>query len=123
MKWQVQLPCDDESPRAARSAVRGWLTRRVASDLVADVELIISELVTNSVLSGPDQPITVVLDVESPTRVSGEVSDAGDVWASIDAIGQRGLFEQGMGLPIVIAIATEWGVYDGSSHFWFAVER
>lgn len=117
MKWQIEFSCDPASPGAARRAVREWISGCVASDLVSDVTLIVNELVTNSVLNGPDRPITVMLSWDSPTRVSGEVSDAGEATISMDTMSQPGLLESGVGLPLVVTLATDWGVHEGTADF------
>jgi hypothetical protein len=59
-----------------------------------------------------------------PTRVSGEVVDHGDGTVAIRAAGvDESGREGGMGLPIVDAVTTAWGVYTGSTHVWFLIER
>lgn len=103
----------------ARSAVRELLASHVDDERLAQVELVVSELVTNSVRHGPrTQPITVRLGVDDDGVIGGEVEDQGD--------GHIAIREQdvdttvgGLGLPIVEQVTGDWGVYPGSTHVWF----
>jgi two-component sensor histidine kinase len=92
----------------------------LAADLepetLGDQRIVVSELVSNAVKSGPGTPVHVELHVRGPTRVSGEVADRGDR--------RRGRPERpgahgGYGMRLVASLATAWGVRDGSTHVWF----
>jgi anti-sigma regulatory factor (Ser/Thr protein kinase) len=124
MKWSLELRPEPQSVAIAREAVRERLGPVVGAGLSSDVELVVSELVTNSVRHGPGKAITLRVYAESRRRVSGEVVDHGDgVVAIREAGADRGGRPGGMGLPIVDSVATDWGVYEGSTHVWFLIER
>lgn len=124
MKWTVELPADAESVPLAREAVRERLEGRVDDSLLDDIQIVVSELVTNSVRHGPGTPITLKLFAESPTRISGEVVDHGNGTVAIREAGPDGNGRAGgLGLRLVDWLATDWGVYDASTHVWFAFER
>lgn len=101
---------DPRSPAGARSFVKaaiGELLRRQPPErLCDDLELVVSELVTNAVRAGSPR-VGVALDVEDD-RVVIRVSDEAGGWpepriADIYDIGGRGL-------PLVSALSTSWGV-------------
>ncbi len=72
------LACDPESVGAARDAV-DELSARLQPDLLADLRLLVSELVTNSVEHGPrksGKPIGLRLSI-SNASVRAEVRDGG----------------------------------------------
>lgn len=117
MTSEFQLDPDPESIAKARRFVRGALDGS-DSELVAEVELVVSELVTNSVRHGPGEPITLRIGAEHDGSVVGEVEDQGDAVIEIreqDVATTVG----GLGLPIVDQLTSEWGVYPGSTHVWF----
>jgi anti-sigma regulatory factor (Ser/Thr protein kinase) len=101
---------DPRSPAAARGFVRSavaiLLTRPAPGSLCDDLELIVSELVTNAVRAGSSS-IGVAVAVEND-HVVLRVSDEAGGWpeprdADIYDTGGRGL-------PLVSAISTSWGV-------------
>lgn len=99
--------------------MREVLGTAVAPDTVAEVELVVSELVTNSIRYGPDdRPITLRLELADDGSVHGEVEDQGDGHIAIREQ-DPGTAVGGLGLPIVEQLTTAWGVYPGSCHVWF----
>jgi GAF domain-containing protein len=74
-------------------------------DLAADVELALSELVTNAVLHG-EPPITVRVLLDGGVRL--EVRDAGRLRPIL--LSQSPEAMTGRGLSMVAAVATTWGV-------------
>jgi anti-sigma regulatory factor (Ser/Thr protein kinase) len=101
---------DPRSPAAARRFVKsviGELIGGPAPDpLCDDLELVVSELVTNAVRAGSER-VGVAVSVEDDC-VLVRVSDDAEGWpepreADVDDIGGRGL-------PMVNAISTAWGV-------------
>ena len=90
----------------------------MSEELLADLRLVVTELVTNAVKYGPGRPVKLRLTVESPTSVRGEVVDDGDPTSELRmaaAPGEAG----GFGLHLVDRLASRWGVYEGSTHVWF----
>jgi anti-sigma regulatory factor (Ser/Thr protein kinase) len=109
---------DPGSVGDARWHVRFALESRLDDAKLGDVEIVVSELVTNAVRHGPGGLITLRLVTEEDGAVSGEVVDQGN---GVVAIREHGLgsAEGGMGLPIVDALTSAWGVRPGSTHVWF----
>lgn len=97
----------------ARRRVRELLADVPVVDL-RDVELAVSELVTNAVRHGEG---TVHVDVwRLDDRVRLQVGDAGRGAADVRprTPDQTG----GWGLRIVDAVSIRWGVHEGSTHVW-----
>jgi anti-sigma regulatory factor (Ser/Thr protein kinase) len=116
--WEYTLVSCEDSPAEARAHVRDALTPYADRDTLDRVELVVSELVTNSVRHGPGKPITLRLATASGDAIWGEVADEGD---GVVAIRRQQLpsMTGGLGLPIVDSLASDWGVYPGSTHVWF----
>jgi anti-sigma regulatory factor (Ser/Thr protein kinase) len=101
---------DARSPSAARnfakSALAELLGRPAPDPLCEDLELIVSELVTNAVRAGSGTiGVSIAIDDD---RVVARVSDEASGWpeprdADIYDTGGRGL-------PLVSAISASWGV-------------
>ena len=92
------------APAYARTRVRVWC-RDLEPELRWDVELVVSELVTNAVLHGGD-PITLTLDVGDVVLVV--VSDGGEGVPRAGDGGPDG--EGGRGLAMVAGVVSDWGV-------------
>jgi anti-sigma regulatory factor (Ser/Thr protein kinase) len=102
---------DSSSPAAARGFARQVLAEPPAAtspDLHDDVELVVSELVTNAVRAGATS-ITVEVELEAG-RVLIRVRDDARGWpAARDA---DLLDPGGRGLPLVGAVSANWGVHE-----------
>ena len=120
--WEYRLLPHAASVSDARWHVRYALESQTDPDTLGDIELVVSELVTNAVRHGPGAVITLRLVTEADGAVSGEVVDQGDGVVSIrkQELGQT---EGGLGLPIVDTLTSSWGVYPGSTHVWFRFDR
>ena len=104
--------------QVARAAVRDRFTDALSRDAIADLELVVSELVANAVQHGRG---TIRLDVEHDGHdLHGFVTDGGDGFdyepPSADTDEPRG-----RGLTIVDALVTRWGIRDGRTHVWFDI--
>ena len=102
----------------ARAAVRDRVTDALSRHAIADLELVVSELVANAVEHGCG---TIRLDVEHDGHdLHGVVIDGGDGFdyepPSADTDEPRG-----RGLTIVDALVTSWGIRDGRTHVWFDI--
>lgn len=99
-----------KTPAAARrfatSAVAMLLGERASGSVCDDVELVVSELVTNAVRAG-SPTIDVSIAVEN-ARVVVRVADRGSGWPEerIAGIHDTG----GRGLALVSALSAAWGV-------------
>jgi anti-sigma regulatory factor (Ser/Thr protein kinase) len=112
--WEYQLAPHARSVGEARHHVRYALEHRADPETLDRIQLVVSELVTNAVRHGPGKPITLRLVSEFDGGISGEVVDQGNGFVAI-----REKEIGGLGLPIVDALTSAWGVYPGSTHVWF----
>ena len=122
---ELSLHSTPEAPKQARDGVER-LGDRVSSEVLDDVRLLVSELVTNSVRHGGvarDERINLRAEV-TPQRVRVEVTDAGGGFRprlrqSSDRIG-------GYGLYLVRRLASRFGVdspNERSTRVWFEIDR
>jgi anti-sigma regulatory factor (Ser/Thr protein kinase) len=118
-----ELPKNGDAPGLARDFIRS-LDGQVPQDLVADANLLVSELVTNGVKYGGEGRI--VLQIEAgPDRMRAEIVDQGSGFEH-QTRATRKLTpgdEGGWGLELVETLADEWGVHEGSTHVWFEIRR
>ena len=115
---QQTFPLSIDAPRSARR----WLHASgvVPSELEDSVDLVMSELVTNSVThSGLDASDVVLVHVTSSVAgVSGEVVDDGRGMGVDPSRGDRS-----MGLRIVAGTVSRWGHADHPTRVWFEFSR
>jgi anti-sigma regulatory factor (Ser/Thr protein kinase) len=119
MRLVFDLTVSTSAPYEARAVVDS-LEQDLVPETLGDLRMVISELVANAVKYGPGSPIHVELEVVAPDRVHGEVADRGDPDRAPRVVERPGS-EGGFGLRIVDALATAWGVHEGSTHVWFAL--
>ncbi len=114
----LSLPPVPTAGRVARAAVRDRFTDALNRNTVADLELVISELVANSVEHGRG---TIQLSVEhSIAAIHGSVTDDGDGFDYTPRdLTSHAL--RGRGLTIVDALVTRWGIRPGSTQVWFDI--
>jgi anti-sigma regulatory factor (Ser/Thr protein kinase) len=121
MHLDVDIPRDTKAPWHARRAVER-LGPAIDPDVRPDVLLLVSELVTNSVKYGDEGALRLQIDAEAPGEVRVEVVDQGGGF--VPAARDRPLGEPGgWGLHLVEALTDRWGVYEGSTHVWFEIDR
>lgn len=117
------LASDRSSAGLARGAV-DELSDRLESSLLADVRLLVSELVTNGVKHGPGAnggQIRLQLSI-SFERVRAEVHDGGHGFNPSAAV-PAGSHSAGLGLRFVDQIADRWGMdCSGSTSVWFELD-
>jgi anti-sigma regulatory factor (Ser/Thr protein kinase) len=120
-----QVAGGPEAPRAARLAVSSALAGQIGAAVAGDVELIVSELVTNSVRHagvGRDEAVVVIVLLDG-RRLRLEVVDGGA--DSEPHIAARTPDEPGgFGLRLVERLAADWGVThdgDGLTRVWCEV--
>ena len=125
-RFAVQLPLDVRAPGAARIVVAQSLRDHVAPGVLAIAQLLISELVTNSVLHSRAVPgdVVIVRVRLAGDRVSLEVEDPGG-----GAITSRAADPErsgGLGLNLVKAISERWGfeqISAGRTLVWAQLRR
>jgi anti-sigma regulatory factor (Ser/Thr protein kinase) len=117
------LPGGPEAAIEARSAVR-LLRRPIGHEMLPMIELLVTELVANSVThggAGPDDALRLEL-VVSDQAVRVAVSDLGPGFRPapqpIPALDGMG----GWGLIMVDRAATRWGTRQGGRCVWFELE-
>ncbi|HEX8159436.1 MAG TPA: ATP-binding protein [Solirubrobacteraceae bacterium] len=93
---------------------------RIEGDLLADAELLVSELTSNAILHGKGQTITLRAWLDED-RLLVEVVDDG---SGFEHELRRKDFEQvgGWGLELVEDVSSRWGVREGTTHVWFELE-
>jgi two-component sensor histidine kinase len=114
----LELESGPDAAIRARDEVRRLLGGRIDAELLLDLLLVVSELVTNSLRYGPGGEIQVDLALADDGSIRGEIADRGSGEVAIRQNADHG---GGFGLRIVDAVATRWGVHDGSTHVWFEI--
>lgn len=111
----LDLPRDASSVAFARHELRR-LRGELPAGRLAELQLVVTELVTNALLHGQG---AIRLDVQVALRgVRGAVGDEGGGFAyELRAWGPEAA--SGRGLQIVAALTTAWGVHEGISLVWF----
>jgi anti-sigma regulatory factor (Ser/Thr protein kinase) len=124
VEYRARLPVDATTPTSARRLVR-CLTDTVTPEALENLELLVTELVTNAVRhAGLDEHGWVSVEVVArPAVVHVEVSDPGRGFDGHDpavvAGEERG---SGWGLYLVDRLASRWGVrHDDCTRVWFDV--
>jgi anti-sigma regulatory factor (Ser/Thr protein kinase) len=121
---EADVPGGPDAARRARSFVRDELAGRLPRRQLADVALLVTELVANGVRhggagSGRELQVRVL---GRPATLRVEVADpgpTGPVTPRRPDLGGGG----GLGLQIVERVASRWGVGDGpSTSVWFEMD-
>ena len=118
-RMEVVVASGLDAPAAARAAVTAWLSPQVADQVLDDAQLLVSELVTNSVRHAQlAAGATVRVSVEiCDGLVRLEVEDPGDV--VIGAVAPNREHGGGFGLFLVEALAQRWGSkHEGTTCVW-----
>ena len=117
----IDIPRDASAPGHARRAIED-LNGRIAPDLVPDVKILVSELITNSVKYGGDGAVSLRVEAEGPRKLRVEVIDQGTGFVPVAR--RRPVTEAGgWGLHLVHTLSDRWGVHEGSTHVWFEIDR
>jgi anti-sigma regulatory factor (Ser/Thr protein kinase) len=112
---------DFTAPANARRAVEHF-GAILDPEVVPDVRLLVSELISNSVKYGGEGRVELILQSEDRRHVRVEVVDQGVGF--VPTVRDRPKTEPGgWGLHLVEALTQRWGVFDGSTHVWFEIDR
>jgi anti-sigma regulatory factor (Ser/Thr protein kinase) len=114
----VEIPRNAQAPFLARRAL-AELDGKIDPEVLPDVRLLVSELITNSVKYGGDGPVRLEVTAEEG-RVRAEIIDQGIGFTPVkrnDDLEKVG----GWGLHLVQELTTDWGTYEGSTHVWFEI--
>jgi anti-sigma regulatory factor (Ser/Thr protein kinase) len=118
-RMEVVVASGLDAPAAARAAVTAWLSPQVADQVLDDAQLLVSELVTNSVRHAQlasDARVRVSVEI-CDGFVRLEVEDPGDV--AIGAVAPDREHGGGFGLFLVEALAQRWGSkHEGTTCVW-----
>lgn len=124
MKLELELPRDVGSAAAARQAV-AQLGAELSEDLLGDVRLLVSELVTNALRHadmGAEGHIELRVAVNRKS-VRVEVSDPGNGFDPGE-VPEDPETAEGWGLYLVATLSDRWGVKrDGTTLVWFELDR
>ena len=118
---RLRLPCQASTPARARREIACWLNDFDCLERVDDVQLVVSELVTNAVLhAGTD--VEIWLDVD-PKRLVVAVSDFGPGLPERRDAGPED--DHGRGLNLVDSLSSAWGVEiaDPGTTVWCSLDR
>jgi anti-sigma regulatory factor (Ser/Thr protein kinase) len=102
-----------------RRALGEHFATTVSRAQLHDLQVVVGELVSNSVEHGPGEPIQVRVNLSEAGNLRGEVEDQGD--GVVAMVEMADSLERGLGLYIVDALTDEWAVYEGSTHVWFEI--
>jgi serine/threonine-protein kinase RsbW len=119
--FEVTLPGRPQAPSDARAALSAWMAGHVSETMLADAQLLVVELVANSVRHA-EVPADAVVRVRAQIRagvVRLEVEDRGSTGAiarrAPDLQGEGG----GFGLNVVEMLSARWGVNrDAGTRVW-----
>jgi two-component sensor histidine kinase len=89
------------------------------AEALADLRLIVTELVTNSVKYGPGVPIGLSVGFDGGGHLCGEVADGGEGGVLMSRSSDPA--DGGLGLQIVDALTRGWGVHPETSTVWFVL--
>jgi anti-sigma regulatory factor (Ser/Thr protein kinase) len=118
--FSFQFPPADDAPAQARAALEVF-DQILSPDVLEDLQLVVSELITNSVKFGPNRAITLALSIGNEGLVTGEVIDQGDGERAKVEMTAEPTVAGGWGLHLVDQVAQRWGVHEGSTHVWFEI--
>ncbi len=122
---EADLPGGPHAAWRARRLIDSELSGRIPRPVVADVALLVTELVANGVRHGgadSDAALRLLLEAREPGRLRVEVANPGTSGEIAprppDLLGGGGL-----GLHIVERVASRWGVlHEPRTAVWFEVD-
>ncbi len=121
MRIQIDLERAPDSPAEARRALAD-VSDHLSPRRLEDARLLVSELVTNSVKYGDEGALRLQIESKGPRKLRVEVIDQGGGFTPETR--DRPVSEPGgWGLHLVEALTDRWGVYEGSTHVWFEIDR
>ena len=116
----VELPRTPLAPSMARRALED-LSGKVDPEVLPDVRLLVSELITNSVKYGGDGPVRLEVQT-SGERLRAEIIDQGAGFTPVERDREDLETVGGWGLHLTERLTSRWGTYEGSTHVWFEID-
>ena len=83
--------------------------------LLADLRLVVTEMVTTMIRTGSGAPLSVRVEVLSPVHIRGEVEEEGDPMPQAAAPADQAA-------PILDELTTRWGAGPHPRRMWFEIE-
>ena len=120
---QTRIPASLAAPKTARAVVEKWMPEDANAALLHDAQLLVTELVANSVRHAgvPDGTPIDVSAGSTDALIWFQVADGGSTRSVQRRAPRPG---GGMGLNLVNNVASRWGVaYDGGTRVWFELAR
>ena len=118
--FEVELVSGPDAPMAARAALRAWMAGHVGVTILSDAELLVAELVGNSVRHA-DAAADAAISVRAHLRPDALCLDVGDRGMSGSISRRAPDLERGggFGLNVVEVLSRRWGVHrDAGTHVW-----
>jgi anti-sigma regulatory factor (Ser/Thr protein kinase) len=112
----VELPRHRSCAAIARRHVEQFASGELTDHDLADLKLVVCELVDNAYLHGKGR-IWLKLD-RAANGIRVEVIDEGEGAAVNVRPTPTPTLEHGHGLRIVDQLATRWGAFEGTTHVW-----
>jgi anti-sigma regulatory factor (Ser/Thr protein kinase) len=126
MLAEIAVPAGSGAPGAARMIVKHCVAGLVTHRILHDAELLVSELVTNSVMHGElsaGETVLVSIYVSADT-LRFEIDNPGTVGVVAPAPPADKARHGGFGLEVVNLLAARWGVSRGAgTTVWFELSR
>jgi anti-sigma regulatory factor (Ser/Thr protein kinase) len=117
-RMSIELPRTAQAPALARRALAQ--VDGLDKDVLPDANLLVTELVTNSVKYGGDGPVRLEVST-TRGKLRAEIVDQGVGFvpkARNDDLEKVG----GWGLHLVERLTDRWGTFEGSTHVWFEID-
>ncbi|MFN2641910.1 MAG: ATP-binding protein [Actinomycetota bacterium] len=119
------FPTKPSSAALARHAIREQLAPVVPDSILADAELLVTELVSNSIRhSGMSESSDIeLISVVTPRCVHVEIRDRGRS-PSLAPQRSRHARDSGYGLFLVDQLSSRWGAFPGNrTRVWFEIDH
>jgi anti-sigma regulatory factor (Ser/Thr protein kinase) len=126
MLAEIALPTGSGAPGAARMVVAHCLTGLVSQQILRDAQLLVSEVVTNSLTHGElgDGDTVVVRVYLAAESMRLEIVNRGTAGAVTARKPSRHSRDGGFGLDLVERLTASWGVRrNGGTNVWFEMGR
>jgi anti-sigma regulatory factor (Ser/Thr protein kinase) len=123
---EIALPPSPRAPGAARCVVDHCLSGLVTRRVLGDAELLVSELVTNSIDHGePGEDDSVLVRIYLATdRLRLEIQNPGTAGVVAPSRAGRESGQGGYGLDLVNLLSARWGVMrNRDTNVWFEMAR